>query len=66
MNDTPTDVGEQINKMEVTSKMVKYKVEKKGKLYYARRYSENGFLLDSLASGTKTKAQATLKRWKKK
>ena len=46
--------------------MVKYKVEKKGKLYYARRYNENGFLLDSLASGTKTKAQATLKRWKKK
>jgi hypothetical protein len=43
--------------------MVKYKVEKKAKLYYARRYSENGFLLDSLASGTKTKAQATIKKW---
>ena len=46
--------------------MVKYKImmSKEPKLYYARRYSDRGFLLDSLASGTMSGAQKTIKNWK--
>jgi len=45
--------------------MVKYKIEKLGPLYYARRYSDSGMLLDSLASGSKKKAERVLRIMKK-
>lgn len=45
--------------------MSKYKIEKKGRGYYARRYSKTGFLLDSLVFGKRSDAEKTIKIWKK-
>jgi len=46
--------------------MVKYKVVKIGKTYYARVYNDSGFLLDSLGFGKKTDAEKSLRRLKAK
>lgn len=46
-------------------KMVKYKIEKEGKSYYARVYSNKGILLDSLVFGNRIKAKKSLDRIKK-